>query len=66
MDNSANLGLFAVHKIVSERRKNLCVHGEEAKRHKTVYFSVNNKKDFKSFKTLPIYTLWDGLSLKTI
>jgi hypothetical protein len=42
MVNTANLGLFAVHKIVSEyaifkhirriHRKNLWIHGEDAKR----------------------------------
>jgi hypothetical protein len=31
------------------RRKNLCVHGEDAKRHKTVNISFNNNMNFNSF-----------------
>jgi hypothetical protein len=31
------------------RGKNLCVHGEDAKSHKTVYISVNNNTNFKFF-----------------
>jgi hypothetical protein len=46
--------------------RNLCVHGEDARRHKTVYISVHYNKNFKFFKILSIYTIWDGLSLKTI
>jgi hypothetical protein len=40
----ANLALLAVHKIVSEYicRKNLCVHGEDAKREKIEDISANN------------------------
>ncbi len=55
MDNSANLGLFAVHTTQCRlriRRKNLCVHGEDAKRHKTVYISVNDNTNLKFFKIL--------------
>jgi hypothetical protein len=44
------------------REKNLCVHGEDAKRHKTVYISVND--NFLRF--FLSYTVWDGLSLKSI
>jgi hypothetical protein len=33
---------------------------------KTSHISVNNNKNFKSFWILSIYTIWDGLSLKTI
>jgi hypothetical protein len=47
MEKTANLRLFAVHKNrLRIRRKNLCAHGEDAKKHKTVYISVNNKTDF--------------------
>jgi hypothetical protein len=43
MQNTVNLGFFAVHKIVSKYAgKNLCVHGEDAKRHKTEEISVKN------------------------
>jgi hypothetical protein len=31
------------------RGKNLCVHGEDAKRHKTVNISFNNNMNFNSF-----------------
>jgi hypothetical protein len=31
------------------RGKNLCVHGEDAKSHKTVYISVKNNTNFNFF-----------------
>ncbi len=37
----------------------VCVHGEIAKSHKTVYISVNKNMNY-------LYIIWDGLSLKTI
>jgi hypothetical protein len=46
MESTANLGLFAVHKIVSEYAERICVHGEDAKSHKTVYISVNINTNF--------------------
>jgi hypothetical protein len=88
MENTANVGLFAVLKIVSEcaesfnrirrkRGKNLCVYGKHAKslsayfsyyakRHKSVYISVNNNTNFKISQILSLYTIWDGLRQKTI
>ena len=48
------------------RGKNLCVHGEDAKRHKTVNISFNNNTNLNFFKILSIYTVWDGLRPKTI
>jgi hypothetical protein len=48
------------------RGKNLCEHKGDAKRHKTVYISVNNNTNFKFFKILSFFTIWDGLGLKTI
>ncbi len=44
MENKANLGLFAVHKIVSKYAETIYayMHGEDAKRHKTVNISFNN------------------------
>ncbi len=48
------------------RGKNLCVHGEDAKRHKTVNISFNNNTNLIFLKILSIYTVWDGLSPKTI
>ncbi len=58
------------------RGKNLCVHGEDAKRllayshntkrHKSMYISVNNNTNKKFFLVLSIYTRWDGLSQNTI
>jgi hypothetical protein len=54
MENTAKLGLFAVHKIVSEYGgKNLCIHGEDAKRHKTLNISFNNNMNFNFFKIIP-------------
>ncbi len=41
------------------RRKNLCVHGEDSKRHKTVYISINNNTFF--FQILSIYTTVYGI-----
>jgi hypothetical protein len=40
----ANIGLFAIQKIVPEYagRICVCVYGEDAKRHKTEDISVNN------------------------
>jgi hypothetical protein len=57
------------------RGKNLCVHGEDAKRllahfgeyaksHKSVYISVNNNTNLNFLKILFIYTIWNGLSQK--
>jgi hypothetical protein len=46
--------------------KNLCVHGEDAKRHKSANISVNNNTNLKKIYVLSIYTRWDGLSQKTI
>jgi hypothetical protein len=38
-----------------------------AKRYKSGgYISVNNNTNLKFFKILSIYTIWNGLSLKTI
>jgi hypothetical protein len=43
MGNTANLGLFAVHKInLQIHGKNLYVHEEGAKRHKSEDISVND------------------------
>jgi hypothetical protein len=33
---------------------------------KSVYILVNNNEKFKKILILSIYTIWDGLSLKTI
>jgi hypothetical protein len=55
MENTVNLGSLAVNKNrIRIRGKNLCVHGEDAKRHKTVYISVNNNTHFQFFKILSI------------
>ncbi len=42
------------------------VHGEDAKRHKTVNISFNNNTNLNFFLDYSIYTVWDGLSPKTI
>jgi hypothetical protein len=61
MENTANLGLFARHNIISEYAERIYayIHGEDAKRHKTVYtvslLIINNNVNFNF--------LWDGLSL---
>ncbi len=44
------------------RRKNLCVHREDSKRHKTVYISVNNNTNFNVFRFfLSIYATVYGM-----
>ncbi len=48
------------------RRKALGVFGEYAKRCKSVNISENNNTNEKNFKILTNYTIWDGLSQKTI
>jgi hypothetical protein len=60
------------------RGKNLCVHGEDAKRlldgvfslyakrYKSVYISVNKNTNLNLFKILSNYIIWDRLSQKTI
>ncbi len=45
------------------RGKNLCIHGEDAKR--LLVCSPKNT-NLKFFWILSIYTVWDGLSQKTI
>ncbi len=57
-------------------RKDLCVHWEDAKRllahspttnrYKSVNISVNNNMNLKFFYIHTYYTIWDGLSQKTI
>ncbi len=59
------------------RGKDLCVHGDDAKRllayspntpkrHKSVYIFVNNNTNSIFLKILSNYTIWDRLSQKTI
>ncbi len=55
----AKLGMLALHKIVSEYAERMCVHGEDAKRHKTEDFSVNNGATWKFFNSL--LSIQDGL-----
>ncbi len=47
-------------------KENLGVFSYYAKRHKSVYISVNNNANFKKFWILSILTIWDGLNQKTI
>ncbi len=48
------------------RKDTLGVFSIYAKRHKSVYIFVNNNTNVKIFWILSIYTIWDGLSQKTI
>ncbi len=56
------------------RGKDLCVHGEDAKRllayspkrYKSVNISVNYNTNLKFFFIRTYYTIWDGLSQKTV
>ncbi len=48
------------------RRETLGVLGEHAKRHKSVYISVNNNTSLKKIYNISICTIWDALGLKTI
>jgi hypothetical protein len=52
----ANLGFFAVHKIVPEYAERIYANMEKTPRDTILFIK----------KILSIYTLWDGLSLKTI
>ena len=44
--NMANLGLFAVHKIVSEYTERIYAYMEKTPRDKTVNISFNNNMNF--------------------
>ncbi len=48
------------------RKETLGGLGEYAKRHKSVYISVNNNTKFNFLKILFIFTICNGLSQKTI
>ncbi len=48
------------------RGKNLCAHGDNAKRYKTGDILVVNGPTWKIFQILTFYTKWVGLSQKTI
>ncbi len=47
------------------RIETLGVLGEHAKRNISVYISVNKNTNFNFLKIIFIYTIWNGLSLKT-
>jgi hypothetical protein len=49
-----------------KRKKALGVLGEYAKRYKSVNISVNNNTNLKNFLIRTYYTIWAGLSRKTI
>jgi hypothetical protein len=57
MENTAKLGLFAVHKIVSEYAKR--IYGHMEKRHKTGELSGNNGQTWNIFRSLLF--IQDGL-----
>ena len=48
------------------RKDTLGVFSLYAKRHKSVNIFVNNNTNVKIFWILSIYTIWDGLSQKTL
>jgi hypothetical protein len=48
-ESTLNLGLFAVHKIVLEYVERIYAY-MNAKRHKTMYISVNNNTIIKFFR----------------
>jgi hypothetical protein len=48
------------------RKETLGVFGEFAKRQKSVYISFNNNTNFYFLKILFIYSIWNGISQKTI
>jgi hypothetical protein len=72
MENTTNVGLSPNTQKESmrtwrRRKETIGVLGEYAKkRHKSVYISVNNDKNLNFLKILFIYTIWNGLSQKTI
>jgi hypothetical protein len=77
MEKTANVGLFAVHRIVSEYAERIYVYMEKTQRdswrirrirqeNKIVYISVNIPDEFLFVKDFFIHTIWNGLSQKTI
>ncbi len=67
MENTANFELFAVHKIFSEYEERIYAYIEKTPRDTKLcisqYIIIIN---FKFFQILSFFTIWDGLSLKTI
>jgi hypothetical protein len=72
MENTANVGLFAVHRIFSKYAERIYAYMEKtketlgvfslyAKRHKSAYISVNNNTNFKKIYSLSIYTTVYGI-----
>ncbi len=68
--NTANLQLLApaVHPKSSQNTRKESMHTKRRRQEikKTVHISVNNNTNFKFFQILSFFTIWDGLSLKTI
>jgi hypothetical protein len=63
MENTANVGLFAVHRIFFKYAERIYAYVEKtqrdsklSKRHKSAYISVNNDTNFKQTYILSIYT----------
>jgi hypothetical protein len=54
MENAANVGLFAVLRIFSER---MYAYMEKTQRDIKIYISVNNNANFNFIKILFIYTI---------
>jgi hypothetical protein len=50
----------------SRRKETLDVFSYYAKRHKSVFISVNINTNLNFLKNLSVYIIWDGLSHKTI
>ncbi len=80
MENTANVGLQVClwyteltpntrkesMRTWRRRKETLGVLGEHVKRNISVNISVNNNTNFNFLKIIFIYTIWNGLSLKTI
>jgi hypothetical protein len=62
MVNTANLGLFAVHKFVSEYAERLYVYMEKTPRATKLCLSQLIIKQILIFLKIPsLYIIWDGL-----
>jgi len=65
MENTANLELFEVHKIISEYAERIYEYMEKTQRCTLEDILVNNVQAWNFFRSF-FYTRWVGLSQKTI
>jgi hypothetical protein len=56
IEYTANLGMFAVHKIISEYKERSYAYKEKAQRYTKLTISVNNGPTWQFFKFIYFYT----------